>query len=603
LWTTFNLAISFLRAAVRRGKLLIVRCKDRLNGQSDSGYRDIMLNVAVPESLELVGELQLSLRRLVEIKKRAHTVYEVERVLEVNGGDDELGCAVEGPGLESEQALRLVIVDTYFWSVSLFQDALERVLPRGCQVANVYNDGSSGEVRVRLGFDDITVVAALRDIILGGSILETALNKAVLQWRRPATDEELGQLGFVEVKTNDGSRSYYCRRTDAPWERPTIPVTATMRPATDDELKVGFDEFAAVDGRKFHIHRNASAAMREYDDGEMKSGVARDLVREVRGASAAPAATAAPAGDLAVGDAIEAQYNARASYYTGKITAVTGGTYSIEYDDGDKESGVARYLIRKLRYLIRDLSGVSAVSAATVTGGMYFLDRPTIPVPATTRPATDDDLKVLGYEKTVATDGRRFYFHPAKNEAQWGLSYVDVPATTRPATDDDLKLLGLDEFVAVDGRKFYVYRNASAVMWELPTVPATTRPATEDDLKVLGLDELVAVGGRKFYVHRNASAARWERPTTMDKARWVKACDPKTGHTLIIAVSCQNHPRKICSPNRVFISSPLRVFVLSGAFKIVPSQVEFITTRRLRSTRQSRFASTAAPSLSATRIS
>ena len=49
---------------------------------------------------------------------------------------------------------------------------------------------------------------------------------------------------------------------------------------------------------------------------------------------------------FAVGDRIEARFEGKATYYAGNITAVTGSTYSIAYDDGDHESNVAEDLIR-----------------------------------------------------------------------------------------------------------------------------------------------------------------------------------------------------------------------------------------------------------------
>ena len=107
-----NVAISLLRADVRRGKLLILRCKNQLNRQgSSSGYRDIMLNVAVPESPQLAGELQLSLIRLEEAKKHVHTAYETKHMPEANGNDNELERVDEDPGFESEQTLCVVFHD------------------------------------------------------------------------------------------------------------------------------------------------------------------------------------------------------------------------------------------------------------------------------------------------------------------------------------------------------------------------------------------------------------------------------------------------------------------------------------------------------------
>ena len=54
----------------------------------------------------------------------------------------------------------------------------------------------------------------------------------------------------------------------------------------------------------------------------------------------------APEPKFAVGDRVEARFEGKATHYTGKITEVTGSTYSIAYDDGDRESNVAEDLIR-----------------------------------------------------------------------------------------------------------------------------------------------------------------------------------------------------------------------------------------------------------------
>lgn len=71
-------AISLLRAASRRGEITILRCKDRFGNPCSNGYRDLQLNV---ELEGFIGEIQLNLRSIVDVKKEAHTVYEIERVL------------------------------------------------------------------------------------------------------------------------------------------------------------------------------------------------------------------------------------------------------------------------------------------------------------------------------------------------------------------------------------------------------------------------------------------------------------------------------------------------------------------------------------------
>ena len=173
-----SLAISLLRAASRRGDITIRRCKDRFGNPFENGYRDLQLNV---ELEGFVGELQLNLRRITEVKAKAHTVYEVERVLKDGEGRGALERAVDGPGLESEQVLRLTIdgdrsVDDVFGSLAVFEAALARALPPGCVVANVYS-GEEGDARVRLGVDNVGAMAKLRDdVVLESRTFEDALN-------------------------------------------------------------------------------------------------------------------------------------------------------------------------------------------------------------------------------------------------------------------------------------------------------------------------------------------------------------------------------------------------------------------------------------------
>lgn len=151
----FNAAISKLRAAARGGELVIIRCKDNLR-ESESGYRDVKLNVALDG---FVGELQLTFQSIKEIKDSgAHQVYEVSRVLAASGDDDALARALDGPDLESEQMLTLEradgrsVLDTC-GSVVILEAALAKALPTGCCVANVYL--WRGRARVRLGIDDV----------------------------------------------------------------------------------------------------------------------------------------------------------------------------------------------------------------------------------------------------------------------------------------------------------------------------------------------------------------------------------------------------------------------------------------------------------------
>ena len=65
---------------------------------------------------------------------------------------------------------------------------------------------------------------------------------------------------------------------------------------------------------------------------------------EIPSLGSPPAPPAQP--KFAVGDRVEARFEGKTTYYAGKITEVTGSTYSIAYDDGDRETDVAEDLIR-----------------------------------------------------------------------------------------------------------------------------------------------------------------------------------------------------------------------------------------------------------------
>ena len=92
-----------------------------------------------------------------------------------------------------------------------------------------------------------------------------------------------------------------------------------------------------------------------YDDGEQEEGVEESLIRAIeeeapaqtRARTLAPAA-AAEEGKYAVGAKIECKYKGKKRYYPGVVAAYEGGAYNINYDDGERETGVAEELIRVL---------------------------------------------------------------------------------------------------------------------------------------------------------------------------------------------------------------------------------------------------------------
>ena len=88
IFTTFVQLALFVEVLLGEGcALLVVRAKDRFNYPLDSGYRDMLLNVKL-EGSEHVGELQLHLQSIIDIKEAAHRTYALMRA--VGWEDDEI---------------------------------------------------------------------------------------------------------------------------------------------------------------------------------------------------------------------------------------------------------------------------------------------------------------------------------------------------------------------------------------------------------------------------------------------------------------------------------------------------------------------------------
>jgi hypothetical protein len=178
-----NSTLLLLHRLATEGLLSIRRCKDAFFvHKQPSGYRDVKLFVEV-SGTGFIGELQLNLRRILQIKDVAHKIYDVERALE---DEEALRRAIVGLDIESEQVLRLVtddgpsVLDT-FGSVDALETALTKALPRGCEVANVYV--GTGHANVCLGVTDAKALAELRDDVVLGSKFEDVLNNQISSGR------------------------------------------------------------------------------------------------------------------------------------------------------------------------------------------------------------------------------------------------------------------------------------------------------------------------------------------------------------------------------------------------------------------------------------
>ena len=64
--------------------LIVVRAKDRFNKPTDFGYKDMLLNIKLEHS-DHVGELQLHLQPIIEVKPACHRTYALMRAGELMG--------------------------------------------------------------------------------------------------------------------------------------------------------------------------------------------------------------------------------------------------------------------------------------------------------------------------------------------------------------------------------------------------------------------------------------------------------------------------------------------------------------------------------------
>ena len=104
-------------------------------------------------------------------------------------------------------------------------------------------------------------------------------------------------------------------------------------------------------GRVRRVNRDGTFDI-DYDDGEKERGVPTDMVRTANEAGNADrgARSRESSQRLLKGDTVEARYRGRGTkFYKGRIVRVNSDdTFDIDYDDGEKERGIAEEHVRSL---------------------------------------------------------------------------------------------------------------------------------------------------------------------------------------------------------------------------------------------------------------
>jgi len=107
IFVTFLELTHAVEALMADGCVLVVRAKDRFNKPTDFGYKDLLLNVKL-EGSDHVGELQLHLQSIIDIKPACHRTYALMRAVgweDDNKEDDDEETGDQEDGEEGgEQA-------------------------------------------------------------------------------------------------------------------------------------------------------------------------------------------------------------------------------------------------------------------------------------------------------------------------------------------------------------------------------------------------------------------------------------------------------------------------------------------------------------------
>ncbi|RLN02137.1 hypothetical protein BBJ28_00019179, partial [Nothophytophthora sp. Chile5] len=84
----------------------------------------------------------------------------------------------------------------------------------------------------------------------------------------------------------------------------------------------------------------------DYDDGEKETGVAAELIRSLSKKTPDDSETDSKQKKFKEGEKVEARYKGKSKAYPGVISRCRlNGTYDVDYNDGEKETGVAAELI------------------------------------------------------------------------------------------------------------------------------------------------------------------------------------------------------------------------------------------------------------------
>ncbi|GMI52947.1 hypothetical protein TeGR_g11187, partial [Tetraparma gracilis] len=169
--------------------------------------------------------------------------------------------------------------------------------------------------------------------------------------------------GTYDINYDDGEKELGVKRDlIRPLEsssRSRSPKKSSKEPKVGDKCEAQFKgKGKFYKGKVAKVNSDGTINV-DFDDGDKDRYVEPECFKILSSSSRDESDTEAGGDDskLSVGAKVEAKYRGKSKYYKGEIARVRlNGTYDINYDDGEKELGVKRDLIRPLESSSRSSS-------------------------------------------------------------------------------------------------------------------------------------------------------------------------------------------------------------------------------------------------------
>jgi PUB domain/Agenet domain len=208
------------------------------------------------------------------------------------------------------------------------------------------------------------------------------------------TISHVNRDGTYDINYDDGEKELsvlaeFIKQSDTAARSPTRRIssdnaTASSNTNSSKPMQLQLQEGDAVTARYRGRERYYSGVVRRvnrdgtydinYDDGEKELSVLPEYIKSDSKNASSSSNNDKTAGAILEGDAVEARYRGRERWYAGVVRRVNrDGTYDINYNDGEREVGIAAELVRLLTNSINNSSSSKKATADTRTAATVQL--------------------------------------------------------------------------------------------------------------------------------------------------------------------------------------------------------------------------------------